>query len=173
MDADDLVRYAAVLRENRIFAALGALDAELLLQAGELRRLEPSEALFHEGDPCDGLYVLMEGSFYVVGGESGQQVAVAELKRGQCIGEMALVSGAARTRTVGAAGEAVAWHLSERGFELLLAQADPLAAAILDGIARELCQRFRMAVSDATSLVPDLMHSDAGRALVARMEWDA
>jgi NADH dehydrogenase len=62
---------------------------------------EAGEVIFHQGDLGDRLYVVMDGEVEVVHEEpDGNHKVLARLKKGECFGEMALITEEARGATV-------------------------------------------------------------------------
>jgi len=71
---------------------LSGLEINLLSSLSKERQLRPGEVLFHEGDPGDAMYVVLDGrvriSKHIPG--AGEE-ALAILERGDYFGEMALI----------------------------------------------------------------------------------
>jgi len=78
-----------------LFAAMGPDQMARLAETASMRHLEAGEWLFHQGDPGDSLYVVIAGSVDIVAEQPAPQV-VRTLPRGQCIGELALITGEPR-----------------------------------------------------------------------------
>ena len=81
--------------------ALEALVEQLHARA----RSTPDEVLFHEGDPGDALYVIVEGEV-AVQAEGPPRVEMARLGPGSFIGEVALMTDQPRSATVTAVADA-------------------------------------------------------------------
>lgn len=74
-----------------------------------------------EGEAGDCLYVVASGRLgVVVNGANGAEVAVAELGRGETVGEMALLTGAPRSATVRAVRDSILLRFSKSSFDRLL-----------------------------------------------------
>ena len=110
------------LRVGRLFEGLDepvqrALRAEL-----ELVLVRGGEALVRQGDPSDALYVVIQGRLRVVLERAdGQAGTLHELRRGQSVGEIGILTGGTRTATVYAVRDSLLARLSREGFERLLA----------------------------------------------------
>ena len=94
------------LRSNRlregVFASLGLESG-----ASEYRveRYPEGEAVFHQGDRGDRLYLILSGRAQVDRTEGGERKILAELLPGQFFGELAILRDAPRNATVAAAGD--------------------------------------------------------------------
>jgi len=94
-------------------STLRALEAEL-----EQSRLSADEVLFQQGAPGDSMYVLVRGHLGVqIKLPDGSETVVGELGSGESVGEMALLTGQARTATVYALTDAELVKLSKAGFD--------------------------------------------------------
>ena len=116
------------LRRAQVVGALGGLFGRLsreqlgaLLEALEWRSLPSATALFQQGDPGDFLAIVVTGRLRVdVRGADGQTRSVAELGRGEFIGELAVLTGEPRSATAVAVRDADVVTLSKRAFDQLL-----------------------------------------------------
>jgi CRP/FNR family transcriptional regulator, cyclic AMP receptor protein len=83
------------LREKReLFSEqkLSSMEINLLSSLSRERNLRPGEALFHEGDPGDAMYVVLQGRVRISKQIPGAgEEALAILERGDYFGEMALI----------------------------------------------------------------------------------
>jgi CRP-like cAMP-binding protein len=84
----DLASKRKLFEEQR----LSSLEINFLTSLSQERKLGANEVLFHEGDPGDEMYVVLEGrvmiSKFIAG--AGEE-ALAFLERGDYFGEMALI----------------------------------------------------------------------------------
>lgn len=158
-----------VIRRTRVFQGLSETDATTLYDAGQERSLMPGTELLRSGERADGFYVVISGRFHVLSPEHG--AAIGEIGAGESIGEMGLVTLAVRGADVVAVEPSTVWHLPGRGFEALLESGDPLAAAILLGISKDVCRRFREAILDGAAMVPKLARYPEGLDLLERLGW--
>jgi CRP/FNR family cyclic AMP-dependent transcriptional regulator len=83
------------MREKRdLFSEqkLSSMEINLLSSLSRERNLRPGEALFHEGDPGDAMYVVLQGRVRISKQIPGAgEEALAILERGDYFGEMALI----------------------------------------------------------------------------------
>lgn len=81
------------LRQMPIFAGFSDEQlASLTTQSDEVR-LEPGQMLFYEGDPPQGLFVIVEGELEIIKRIGTQNVVVAEVQAGTFVGETSLLTG--------------------------------------------------------------------------------
>jgi NTE family protein len=141
------VRLAFSLHLSNLF---GDLDAEVVrdLEAElQMTTLRSGEILYRQGEPGDTLAVVVNGKLRVLARrESGEESAVAELGRGETVGEMAVVSGEARTATVMAIRDSNLAVLSREAFDRLLSK-HPRAMTRM--VADKLVTRLRNMTSGA------------------------
>jgi NTE family protein len=110
-----------LVEENRVLGALDA-DARAQLRAA----LEPvavpgGTVLIHEGDPADCLYLVAAGRLRVVTtDDDGDEVQLAEIGRGDLVGEMALITNRPRTATVQVLRDTHLLRLSTSAFTQLV-----------------------------------------------------
>jgi CRP/FNR family cyclic AMP-dependent transcriptional regulator len=101
-------------------------------------------ALFKEGDPSDGLYLLTSGALRVVRpGPHGMAVPLATLGPGTVVGELSLLGNGARTATVLVGRQAEGWRLDRRAFDVLRADLRPMAVALVRRLGMLAAERMR------------------------------
>ena len=87
----------------------------------ELVSLKGGERLFSQGDPGDSLYVVMSGRLRVLQQTEKEGTRVlAEIPRGESVGEMALITGEVRSAAVDAIRDSILIRLSRASFEKLV-----------------------------------------------------
>lgn len=139
----NLALHVGKLFEQLDEPVLRALRSEL-----ELVLLRGGEVLVRQGEPSDALYVVINGRLRVVLEQAGAAASTLyELRRGQTVGEIGLLTGGARTATVYAVRDSLLARLSSAGFERLL-QAYPQAmvrqfAAPVIGVLQDQTNRAR------------------------------
>lgn len=105
----------------------------------EIRRLNPGEMLFMEGDEGHEMFVLRSGMLKVLRREGSKMVEIGCLSPGDIVGEMALIGHQGRTATV------MAVELSQVGVitESYLEECLPTLPSWIVGILKALSQRLR------------------------------
>ena len=120
---------AEFLRNVHVFAGLSPemLDQVAGLVSGV--RLRRGEWLFREGDPADGVYVVRVGHLEVV--RSGPEPqTVNTLTRGAVLGELALLSGSARSASIRALRDTELLKIDKLHFDSLLHSEPELALSL-------------------------------------------
>ncbi|HZG65427.1 MAG TPA: cyclic nucleotide-binding and patatin-like phospholipase domain-containing protein [Herpetosiphonaceae bacterium] len=116
------------------------LDQRMLDQFTVVR-LTRGATLFREGEPGDAMYVVLEGRLQVTIRQAGGGTQVLEdLEPGASVGEMALLTGRARSATVTALEDATLARLSHAMFDRITTD-DPDALLVF---ARAILPRFQM-----------------------------
>jgi zinc transporter ZupT len=106
---------------------LPAQAIEDLLPTVRTRRLAAGEVLFRAGDPGNALFVVANGRVQIKA-ESGS--SIAELGEGEAFGEMALLSGGARTATAVPLVDVELLEIDRSDFDRMLANDGQLAGAV-------------------------------------------
>jgi len=94
------------------------------------RHLKAGEILFHAGDPGDALYIVAKGQVEVLADSTATARSIARLGEGHAFGEMALISGGARTATIRTAGATELLEISKDDFQHLIEHDQQLAHAV-------------------------------------------
>lgn len=89
------------------------------------------EVLFEQEAPGDGLYILITGRMKaILNANTPQEREVGEISQGECVGEMALITGEARTATIYAIRDCMLVRLSNNDFQTLLTQHPEIALSL-------------------------------------------
>ena len=132
MDDEDAAR---LLRETALFAGLDAGAAAELVKRLVRRTFRRGQPLFHQGDPGDSLYVIIEGSVaIVVSSENGDRMVLTTLHAPDVLGEIALLDGGPRSATAEPVEPVTALVLSRAVFLDLLKEQPSLADQLLRGL---------------------------------------
>lgn len=118
------------LRRSQLVGVLGNLFGQLTVEALrdllaelEWQRLSSGEILFQQGDPGDYVAIVVTGRLRVAVAEAnGSLRTVAELGRGQYVGELAVLTGEPRSATVAAVRDADLALLRKAAFDRLIMQ---------------------------------------------------
>lgn len=134
--------HVSALKEMTLCRALSAAEMESVAAIAETRRVAAGDNLFREGDPGDGLFLVIAGEVNVIKrGPSGEH-SLARLGAGGVLGEMSLVTAEARSATGRALVDTRALFLPAARFRSLLdansSAAYKMVAAIAEVLARRL-----------------------------------
>lgn len=154
------------LAASPLARGLGPQDWDRLQAALTPERHRSGELIVRQGEPGDAMYVIVSGSVYVcLDGEAGEDERLLDsLGPGAVFGEMALVTGAARSTSIRAARAVTLLRLSRAAFEDGLARHEGWQAGIHELVLRRafrshLCAQPRfsgLALRDRESLVSAL-----------------
>jgi CRP/FNR family transcriptional regulator, cyclic AMP receptor protein len=117
-----------------------------ILEVDELlheRVYEKDEIIFEEGDPGQGIFIIVSGRVRADPSHKLLNTAVLEFGPGEMVGELALFDEAPRTVTVAAAERTVAVALFKAEFSSLLTRNKSIGVKVLVVIARTLSRRAR------------------------------
>lgn len=131
---------AAQLPEH-LRAAFGDLEHDVLLvliQEAERVVLRSGETLFHEGDPAEAIFIVLNGRLQVEVSREGVLHVLGEVGRGETVGEMALVTGGQRSATVVALRDTELASLPRSTFERLMLDHPRAAFALTRLLAKRL-----------------------------------
>jgi CRP-like cAMP-binding protein len=123
----------------RLFAGMSHEALRAMARTLRARRFRRGEVLFHEGDPGDALFVVASGAVkVVVPSEDGEEAILATLRRGDFLGELALLDGAPRSASAIALEATEALALPRDQFLALVAAEPAIRDALLSSLAGEL-----------------------------------
>jgi CRP-like cAMP-binding protein len=113
----DASQIADVLALSPVFAPLGQRERLELATRMRARHFQRNEVIFHRDDPSGHVYLIASGTVKVsVPQEGGQEVVIALHRGGDVFGEISLFDEGARSATVTAMTETLAFALANRDF---------------------------------------------------------
>ena len=137
-----LDRNSDMLEMLRAIDGFAVLEAEVLQEAVELSEVQHvsrGEALIREGDMADRLYLVISGRFTVFSGA----LAIAEIRPGEPVGELAFFAGGKRTASVIAARDSSVLCLTREAYDTLSERTPALANGILAALSQRLARTVR------------------------------
>jgi putative ABC transport system ATP-binding protein len=140
---DGLGGDAELLGRIPFFASMDRSKLKLLAFTAEQQTLSNGEVLFEQGAPGDFAYVIVEGAVDIVVATSDGPRRVAGAKRGDVIGELALLAEAPRTATVVAASDLRVMRVAKDVFLTLVSDNAVVAANLAKVIAGRLERMMR------------------------------
>lgn len=88
-------------RDAQIFAELSEDERSALMSLAEERRYHAGQALFYDGDPCDGLHMIAEGTVKIVKtSPTGREIMLAMETAPSSVAEVPLFDGGSYPATV-------------------------------------------------------------------------
>lgn len=144
------------LRQCRSLAAVSPLALQELLAAAEERVFQPGDVIVRQGDPADGLFILLEGAAHAQLRRQEGDEWLGRFAAGDLVGEMALVMREARSADVIAdtpvrallvpteAFDRLAVRHLELGLVLTKLVADRLGQSAMDGLGDKRIEGFRI-----------------------------
>ncbi|GIQ78544.1 Crp/Fnr family transcriptional regulator [Bradyrhizobium sp. RD5-C2] len=115
----------AVLESSEWFAALDPAFQQAIVVSSRVMTLPAGGAVFHRGDPCDGIYCVLSGAVCFSGSApSGRGSIAALVEAPQWFGEIGLFDGGQRTHDALADLASTVLHLPLRHLTKILAD-DP------------------------------------------------
>jgi predicted acylesterase/phospholipase RssA/CRP-like cAMP-binding protein len=147
-------------------AALAELlpDLEWVFLAG-------GKTLFRAGDAGDSMYVVIAGRLRIFAAAShGAEVAIREIGRGESVGELALLTGNARSATVRAIRDTELARLSRTAYEAISRKHPQLATRLLLQIADRQSQGRDRTLSKRNIRTVAVLPFDAGAATAQFVE---
>jgi signal transduction histidine kinase len=123
------------LRRLPLFADLSEEDLERIYGLSQSDSVAAGQALMHEGEEGDALYIIQDGDFEVTKQSSGQEVVLAVRRTGEVIGEMSLLAKEPRAATVTALRDSHVLTISQAAFKQLLACSPAAGLDILHTMA--------------------------------------
>ena len=128
-----------ILKGVPIFANIGPATLKLIAFTGERMTFSAGQELFHQGDQGDAMYVILGGiADVLIDNDKGGQIAVAEMKKNNFVGDMAILSDVPRTATVKARESLTTLRISKDMFYRLVAEVPQMAIAVMRELARRL-----------------------------------
>jgi len=130
-DMDEL----PILASSDLFTDLSPSGLIQVAARGEVRRWEPGEAVFHRGDPSDGLGVVLLGQAVVQTGDG----TTTRLGSSKIFGEMAAITNSPRSADVHAGEEGLqAFWLSLDAFDLLLQESRDFSHGLMKQLVEKI-----------------------------------
>jgi CRP-like cAMP-binding protein len=134
--------------QSPLFAALDAEAAAALRASLKETDVPKGDVLFHEGEPGDHMYVIVDGKVKLgQTSNDGRETLLAVLGPGEMFGELSLFDPGLRTSTATALTDAVVLGLGHAQLKPWLAGRPEVGAALLQALARRL-RRTNEAMAD-------------------------
>jgi CRP-like cAMP-binding protein len=135
-----------LLRKVPIFANVELAKLKLLAFTSEHMRFDAGQEVFHQGDPGDAAYVIIDGTADVLTDTAQGPLKILELGRHAFLGEIAIISDVPRTATIVAQTELHTLRISKELFFRLIEEFPQMAVEIM----RVLASRLENTTQDLT-----------------------
>ena len=144
------------IRDAPLLARLPEDDLKALASRGRVRRFNAGTTIFHEGDPGDSIYVVVDGRIRMsrLSG-SGSEATLALIGPGDCTGELSLFDGRPRSATATAMQATRTFVVSRDDFVSWVQERPGASLALLETLSLRL-RRTNEIVTDLVFL--DLPH---------------
>lgn len=134
-----------ILAASHLFGRLDKSARAEIADDLEMLILRESQALFHQGDPGDSMYIVESGLLEVrTTATDGQVLVLDRLDAGASVGEMALLTGRPRTAEVVAVIDSRLLKISKTGFDRLVERHPAMVSGFALSVAPRV-QRLHMA----------------------------
>ncbi len=120
-----------------LFSSLSAQSLDEVARRATTLTIQAGDYLFHQGDPSDSMYVLGSGRLEVIVTDPDPVVA-RELGPGDAVGELGVLTGAARSSSIRAKRDCELVRIDQAEFTSLLEQAPGVATELARALARQL-----------------------------------
>ena len=140
-----------VLRGVPIFSKMEVAKLKLLAFTGERMNYAAGQELFHQGDQGDAMYVILSGVADVVIDTPNGAITVAQLRKNNFVGDMAILCDVPRTATIKARENLSTLKISKDMFYRLVAEFPQMAIEMMRELAHRLedtNQKLRAANTD-------------------------
>ncbi len=134
---------ATFLTQSPLFRNLNEMERAQILIIGDVRSYSAGDVLFREGDPGDGLYMVVKGSVRISKSSLTGEEALAVLESPAFFGEMALIDNSARAADAIVNEDSVLFYIPLPGLRTLIEAEHQIALKILYALCEVLAQRLR------------------------------
>ncbi|MGB0722168.1 MAG: MMPL family transporter [Gammaproteobacteria bacterium] len=151
-DMLDLHLQRRVQENCALFRDMKPWQIKKLILLSEVRRFEPAEPLFHQGEVGDVLYVVLVGNVEIWRSDKGDLRPLLQLGEGQMFGEMALIRRQPRSASVVALGQTRVLLLRWSDVERIRRIHPRIAARLFLNLASILGDRLDKAMGDLSEM---------------------
>src|ERR671933_644894 len=115
-------RVLELLRSMDLFGELGEGELSRIARLLKEHKVSENEVIFNQGDPGDGLYIVLQGRVRIATTDSfGRERVLAFYGPGEFFGDMAVLTGAPRSATASASADGRLLQLRKDDFDVLVA----------------------------------------------------
>jgi CRP/FNR family transcriptional regulator len=130
-----------LLAKVPLFAGLTASEIDALAQRAVEKRHSADEPLFWEGEPCAGMFILIQGSLKIFKtSASGREMMLALETAPSTVAELPLFDGGPYPASVRAVGDAVTYFINKNDFYQVCRSQPDVALKVLAVVGKRLRQ---------------------------------
>ena len=127
------------LSQIALFAALSEAEVNVLAQRAVERRFSPGEMLFWEGEPCAGVFLIVEGSVKIFRtSPGGRELMLAIETAPSSVAELPLFDGGSYPASVRAVAPVVSLFINKNDFQQVCRQYPDVALKVLAVVGKRL-----------------------------------
>jgi len=134
--------HAASLKGNPLCRLLSDAETAEIAFLMEARSVRARHELYQDGDPSDGLYLVVSGEFEMVKKGAQRERELARLGPGTILGAISLLTRDVRVVTARARVDSSVLLLPAQQFQALVRAGSPAALKLVAGIAEVVAQRL-------------------------------
>lgn len=128
-----------------ILAGLSEESLTNLASYGVYFNVKEAEDIIVEGREQDRLYILVDGHLEIFAGVSGNEISLAKVEPGECIGELAVLVPSPASATVRALEDSLLWSMDGDALRNYISDHPGGGGVFLMGMAQILASRLREA----------------------------
>ncbi len=140
-----------LLRNIPLFSKIEPSKLKLLAFASDRLTFAPGQELFHQGDPGDAAYIILDGEADVTVDTPAGEISIARVRKNDLIGEIAILCDVPRTATIKALSEVTTLAISKDLFFQMVTEFPDMAVEIM----RELAHRLERTTSQLREAMSD------------------
>ena len=135
------MKKTAALRAIPLFSSLTEAELAAIAPRAVEKCFSAGEVLFHEGEPCHGIYLLVEGQVKIFKtSTSGREVLLTVDSAPSSVAEVPLFDGGPYPATVSAVGDVAAFLISTQDFRQFCLEHPVVALKVLAVVGQRLRQ---------------------------------
>ena len=132
-----------LISEMPLFDALDVAEVDIMEKWLIYKDLDAGSVVYKQGTNGRSVCFVVEGELSVVRRDSGGDVQIATVKRGESVGEMAIIDGLTRSADVVATTDTSVLILKQDDFDKLVVQHPQIGIKILKSLAKTLSMTLR------------------------------
>ncbi|MBA4150773.1 MAG: cyclic nucleotide-binding domain-containing protein [Verrucomicrobia bacterium] len=126
------------LESSKLFNTLPEPDLKIVRAVAKQLQFAPGQTIFKEGDPGDGIYVILSGTVQITAIVEGERRVLSRIGEGDLFGEMAVLDNDPRSATASAEDDVTVIFISRLDLLQLLEKIPQLPACLVREISRRL-----------------------------------